>query len=200
MLQRSQFFILVLYKKGQDMIDKNNLSDEKLVDFIRGKDKELYAEIIQRYQTKLLRYVVYIINDDDKAADVIQDTFIKAYINLKGFDVNKNFSSWIYRIAHNEAINIIKKDRQNLPLDETIDFKSEINLEDDFIKKELQMHAQKCLGQIPLIYREPLTLYFLEEKSYEEISDILRLPLGTVGTRINRAKALMKKICQMIKK
>lgn len=182
------------------MIDINNLSDEKLVGFIREKDKEVYAEIIKRYQTKLLRYVIYLINDEDKAADVVQDTFIKAYINLKGFDVKKTFSSWIYRIAHNEAINIIKKDKQNLPLDETIDFESEINLEDDFIKKELQRHAQKCLKQIPLIYREPLTLYFLEEKSYEEISDILRLPMGTVGTRINRAKALMKKICQMIKK
>ncbi|MDD5681358.1 MAG: sigma factor-like helix-turn-helix DNA-binding protein, partial [Candidatus Omnitrophica bacterium] len=54
----------------------------------------------------------------------------------------------------------------------------------------------KCLNKMSIIYKEPLSLYYLEEKSYEEISDILRIPIGTVGTRINRAKGLMKKICQ----
>ena len=76
----------------------------------------------------------------------------------------------------------------------------EAPLEEELIKKELQAHAHHCLRQMPLIYREVLSLYFLEERSYEEISDILRIPIGTVGTRINRAKVLMKKICQKTKK
>jgi len=81
-----------------------------------------------------------------------------------------------------------------------VDFESGVNLEEELIKKELQAHARYCLSRMPLIYREALSLYFLEERSYEEISDILRIPIGTVGTRINRAKVLMKKICQKTKK
>lgn len=182
------------------MTDIPKLSDEQLVKYVREQDKETYVEIINRYKDKLIRYAFYLTGDDDKAADVVQESFIKAYINLNGFDVKKKFSSWIYRIVHNEAMNILNQDKKQLPLNEDIDFDSGVNLEDDFVKKELQIKAKDCLKRLPVIYREPLTLFFLEEKSYEEISDILRMPIGTVGTRINRAKVLMKKICQKIKK
>jgi RNA polymerase sigma-70 factor, ECF subfamily len=178
------------------MSDIADLPDEKIVELVRSKDKELYSQIIKRYEDKLMRYALYITQDEDKAADVAQETFIKAFVNLKSFETNKKFSSWIYRITHNEAIRNIKHDKKQIPILENTDFDSGINLEDDFIKKELQTHTRKCLSQIPLIYKEPLSLFFLEEKSYEEISDILRIPIGTVGTRINRAKVLMKKICQ----
>ncbi len=182
------------------MPDIKNITDEQVVEIVRTQNKETYSEIINRYQEKLVRYAYYLTQDNDKAADVVQDTFIKAYINLNGFNVKKKFSSWIYRIAHNEAMNVLNKDKKQLPLNENIDFDSSVNLEDDFVRKELQIQAQNCLKQMPVLYREPLTLYFLEEKSYEEISDILRIPIGTVGTRINRAKVLMKKICQKTKK
>jgi len=182
------------------MTDTSKLSDEQLVKYVREQDKETYAEIINRYKDKLMRYALYLTGDDDKAADVVQESFIKAYINLNGFDVKKKFSSWIYRIAHNEAMNILIKDKKQSFLGEDVDFDSGVNLEDDFVRKELQIKAQDCLKRLPVLYREPLMLYFIEEKSYEEISDILRIPIGTVGTRINRAKVLMKKICQKTKK
>jgi RNA polymerase sigma-70 factor, ECF subfamily len=178
------------------MNDISKFPDEKVVEIVRTKDKELYVEIIKRYQAKLLRYATYILNDKHMGADAVQESFIKAYINLNGFNINKKFSSWIYRIVHNEAINILRKQKKQLPINEKIDIDSGINLEDDFIKNELKHHMQECLNKISVIYREPLSLYYLEEKSYEEISDILRVPVGTVGTRINRAKGLMKKICQ----
>lgn len=175
------------------------ITDEELVELVRSKDKELYAEIIKRYQKKLMRYVINITQDEDKAADIVQNTFIKAYINLNGFNIKKKFSSWIYRIAHNEAINLLNKYKKQLSLNQDMDLDSGISLEDRLIEKELKNRAHFCLGQIPLHYREPLSLYFLEEKSYEEISDILRIPVNTVGTRINRAKILMRKICQKTK-
>jgi RNA polymerase sigma-70 factor (ECF subfamily) len=172
------------------------LSDEKVVFLVREKDKELYSEIIRRYERKLLGYANYLIFDEADAADVVQNTFIKAYVNLNSFKIGKKFSSWIYRIAHNEAMNVLNKHKKLVQLDENIDFDSGVNLEDEVIKKELKQSAQNCLRQMPIIYSEPLSLYFLEEKSYEEISDILRIPVGTVGTRINRAKSIMKRICQ----
>ena len=172
------------------------LTDEEVVYLVRTKDKNFYSEIIKRYESKLLRYTMYIVGDSDWAADVIQESFIKAYININSFNIKKKFSSWIYRIVHNEAMNVLKKDRKKINIAEDIDFDSGINLEDDFVKKELRAQTNNCLKNIPTIYCEPLTLYFLEEKSYEEIGDILKIPVGTVGTRINRAKAIMKKICQ----
>ena len=86
-----------------------------------------------------------------------------------------------------------------MPLLDNVDFDSGKNLEVDLTKKEIQEKVNKCISKISIMYSEPLALYYIEEKSYEEISDILRLPVGTVGTRINRAKVIMKKICQNIK-
>jgi RNA polymerase sigma-70 factor (ECF subfamily) len=178
------------------MKDASTLSDEELVELVRDADKEMYAEIIRRYQTKLMRYASYMVGNDQMGADAVQEGFIKAYINLAGFDVKKKFSSWIYRIVHNESVNLLSKYKIQQPIDDKMEFDSGVNLEEEFIKNELVSHAHHCLEQMPLIYKEPLSLFYLEEKSYEEISDILRIPIGTVGTRVNRAKILMKKICQ----
>jgi len=183
-----------------DMADFTKITDEELVAAIRSKDKELYVHIVERYQDKLMRYVRYLINDEDKAADVVQETFIKAFINLNGFDTKKKFSSWLYRIAHNEAMNTVKKYHKEVPIDPDFDAPATDDIEGEFDKKEIVQKAHNCLNQMPIMYSEPLALYYLDEKSYEEISDILRIPIGTVGTRINRAKIIMKKICQKTKK
>jgi len=178
------------------MSELNVLSDEALVVLVRTKEKERFTEIVERYQDKLLRYAAHLVHGEQKAADVVQDAFIKAYINLYGFDIKKKFSSWIYRIVHNEAMNSIKKYHKEVPLLQDMDFRSEENIEHEYSKKEIIEHAQFCLDAMPVLYSEPLALYYLDEKSYEEVSDILRIPMGTVATRINRAKTLMKKICQ----
>jgi len=181
------------------MKDLKKLKDEQIVELVRTKDKELYIEIVLRYQTKLLRYALYLIQDKTKAADAIQESFIKAFINLNSFDLKMKFSSWIYRIVHNQVMNIFNKNKKELPLLDTVDFDSGKNLELDLLNKETHEKVNKCVDQMPIMYSEPLLLYYFEEKSYEEISDILRLPVGTVGTRINRAKVIMKKICQSTK-
>jgi RNA polymerase sigma-70 factor (ECF subfamily) len=178
------------------MSDISKLSDEDVITIVRTKDKDVYAEIIKRYQPKLLRYASYIMGDEHMGADVVQESFIKTYVNLNGFDTKKKFSSWIYRIVHNEAMNMLGKHKKQQSMDDTIEFDSGINIEDDFIKNELINHAHHCLELMPILYKEPLSLFYLEEKSYEDISDILRIPIGTVGTRVNRAKGMMKKLCQ----
>ncbi len=178
------------------MLDTKELSDNEIVEKVRTCDQELYAVIIDRYHKKLVRYVNNLIKNEDKAIDIVQESFIKAFINLNSFNIEKKFSSWIYRIAHNQAINLAKKYQKETPLLEDWDFKSDDDIEKDFEEKETIEKVEKCLKNIPLLYSEPLSLYYIDEKSYEEISDILRIPMGTVATRINRAKKLMKNICQ----
>lgn len=178
------------------MSDFEKLSDEEIVEEVRSKDQELYYIIVERYQNKLLRYAISLIKDEDRASDVVQDSFIKAFINLNGFDTKKNFASWIYRIVHNEAINIVKKYQKELPILDDFDFQSDESIENNFEQKETVVKVKKCSEEMPLLYSEPLSLFYIHEKSYKEISDILRIPMGTVATRISRAKILMKKIWQ----
>lgn len=172
------------------------LSDEEVIEIVRSSNKEMYAEIIKRYQDKLMRYASNIMGDDHKGADVVQEGLIKAYVNLHSFDTKKKFSSWVYRIVHNEAMNMLHKQKKHQTIGDKMEFASGVDLEAEFVKKELMTHTHRCLEQMPLIYKEPLSLFYLEEKSYEEISDILRIPIGTVGTRVSRAKGIMKALCQ----
>lgn len=178
------------------MIDTEKLSDEEIVKKIQSSDQELYAIIIERYQNKLLRYANSLIKDENKAVDAVQESFIKAFVNLRSFDKGKKFSSWIYRIVHNEIINSVKKHQKEILLPENFDQASEEDIQKEFEQKETSEVVEKCLKEMPIIYSEPLALYYIDDKSYEEISDILRLPMGTVATRISRAKKLMKNLCQ----
>ncbi len=181
-----------------NMIDNTKMSDEEIIEKIRSSDTDLYAIIIERYQPKLICYANNIVKDQDQAVDIIQETFIKAFVNLNSFNSKKKFSSWIYRIAHNEAMDTIKKYNKEVKLPDDFDFESDEDSEKDFEKKEIREKIEKCLKEIPILYSEPLSLFYIDEKSYEEISDVLRIPMGTVAIRISRAKKLIKKICQKI--
>ncbi len=178
------------------MQSADKLSDEQLVERVRLVDQELYAQVVKRYEDKLWRYVATILVDDAMVADIVQETFIKAYINLRGFDTRRKFSSWLYRIAHNEAVNILKKQRRKVAWDENVErlIYSHGAMEEEMSRRELMQAMQDSMQRLPLLYREPLALFYGEEKSYEDISDILRLPMGTVATRISRGKKLLRMI------
>lgn len=180
------------------MKDVKSLGDEALAELVRSQDQELYREIMIRYQDKLMRYASYLVQDENQAADVVQEAFIKAFVNLHGFQTKKKFSSWIYRIVHNEAINYLKKHRREISLENNQwleqKIKSDDNIEEDFSNGETREMLNQCLKKLPVKYREPLVLFYLENNSYEEISDVLQLPLGTVGTRISRGKKMMRVI------
>jgi RNA polymerase sigma-70 factor (ECF subfamily) len=184
-----------IWRYNTHMSGLQEITDEELVIEVRSKDKERYIELVKRYEDKLMRYVTYLIGDEEKSKDIVQDSFIKAYVNLNGFDAKKKFSSWIYRIVHNESMNSVKKYHKEVPWILDMDFESGENIEYDFTKKEIIEKAHRCLKEMPIMYSEPLSLFYLEDMPYDQISDILRLPMGTIATRINRAKKLMKTIC-----
>jgi RNA polymerase sigma-70 factor, ECF subfamily len=163
-------------------------------------DVDSYALIVERYETKLLRYAGYLLKDPDQAADAVQEAFIKAYINLRSFNLNKQFSSWIYRITHNEAMNLVKKHKKTFSFSDldinndtlAVNYAYGANLDKMFLKKEVQ----GCLQKLHVKYQEVVVLYYFQNQSYEEISDILHIPKSTVGVRINRAKKLLKTACE----
>jgi RNA polymerase sigma-70 factor (ECF subfamily) len=128
----------------------------------------------------------------------LQEVFIKVYRNLNDFDQSLKFSSWIYRIAHNEVISHYRKmkSRPKLITTDNDEWLKTIAGSDD-LEKELERkftseEIRNILSKIDAKYREVLVLRFLEEKDYKEISDILEKPMGTVATLINRAKKQFK--------
>lgn len=173
-----------------------NLNDEELIGKVI-ENKELFEEIINRYQKKIWRYIFYLTGKREESEDIVQEVFIKAYINLQSFNKNLKFSSWIFRIAHNEAINFLKKTKNNLVFNEKIyKVEDERELDEKMSEKELEKKVKNCLIKLPIIYREVIDLFYFEQLSYDEISDILKIPPGTVAIRLSRAKKILKKICQ----
>jgi RNA polymerase sigma-70 factor (ECF subfamily) len=132
----------------------------------------------------------------DDQLDVLQEIFIKAYRNLNGFDTSLSFSSWIYRIAHNEAISFYRKKnvRPEGHLvgdgDEVLSFISSSMEGSDvtFDKTINAKQVEEALLTLDEKYREPIILRFFEHKEYDEISDILQIPIGSVGTLLHRGK------------
>lgn len=151
-----------------------------------------------RYESKLLRYIMRISKfGREDAEDILQDVFIKTYFNLNGFDKELQFSSWIYRIAHNETVSAIRKKviRPSISLEagdmekfgEFFDITKEM---DNTLDRKM---IDEALSKLDEKYREVLILRFLDEKDYVEIADILKKPVSTVGNLILRGKKLFKK-------
>lgn len=171
-------------------------SDEEVVRMTL-QSPEMYGLLMERYEPKLQRYIARLgVRIPDDQLDVLQEIFIKAYRNLNNFDTSLSFSSWIYRIAHNEAISWYRKKnvRPEGHLvgdgDEVLSFLSSNQDGSDvhFDKTINASEVNKALQLIDEKYREPIILRFFEHKEYDEISDILQIPIGSVGTLLHRGK------------
>jgi RNA polymerase sigma-70 factor, ECF subfamily len=173
-------------------------TDEAIVARVVGGDIDIFALLIGRYEPKLLRYATYLIHDQMTAHDVVQDTFIKAYQNLQGFNPKYKFSSWIYRIAHNEAMNTVKKSKHISPdsFDELHDYSYDANIAELIDTDMLKEHVLSCVNKLDPKYREVVQLVYYEHMKYEEVSDILHVPTSTVGVWLTRAKKRLKQICE----
>jgi len=177
-------------------MDDQELTDEAVV--IKAlADKEQFGVLMDRYETKLRRYIARLgIRNPDDQLDVLQDIFIKVYRNLNGFDPKLKFSSWIYRIAHNEAISAYRK-KNVRPEGHLIADSEELlsfaagNLDSAELLFDHAINAEvlrQALLKLNKKYEAVLILRFFEHKDYDEISDILQIPIGSVGTLIHRGK------------
>ncbi len=177
--------------------ENSSQSDNELVS-LALKDQAFFAVLVNRYSPKLSRYIKRISNfDNEEVEDVLQDIFIKLYKNLNDFDIDLKFSSWIYRIAHNQVISHHRAKSARPQTVEIDDFlanrlRAEIDLNVEIENRDLQREISAVLTKLKPIHREVLVLRFFEEKSYEEISDILKKPNGSVATLIYSAKKELK--------
>ncbi len=191
-------------KKQDDVADDLNAADVELVKLALD-DAEAFGSIIEKYEPKLMRYLRYFVGGDPQLAeDIFQEAMIKVYRNLNGFNQEMRFSSWIYRITRNEALNHLKKIKRQATVrlngDDDEGFSllevlaSEENVVDDTDRRELSGKVREVLEHLRDDYRELLILRFLEDYDYNEISYVLKKPLGTVGVMIGRAKDAFKKL------
>jgi RNA polymerase sigma-70 factor, ECF subfamily len=177
------------------------LNDEEVALQVQGGDIEAFRVLVERYEPKMTRYARRFFFEGDEGKDVVQEVFIKAYVNIKSFDATRRFSPWIYRIAHNEFVNGIKKrqkDRENISI---FDFDvlfphlaAKDTTDESFSRDELKKMLDSSLDTLGQKYREPLVLYYFDDMDYREIADILHIPVSTVGVRLQRGRAMLKKI------
>jgi len=164
------------------------------------KDADVFLELMQRYEGRLLAYINRLINvSNGEAEDILQEVFIKTYQNLNGFDLNLKFSTWVYRITYNQVISFFRKNKKhttNLTDKDSealiLNIADELNLKQAVAQKIDAKLIREAISDLDSKYRDVLVLKFLEDKDYNEISDIIKKPVATVGTLINRAKNKIK--------
>ncbi len=182
------------------------MDDHALLEATRTGDELAFQEIVRRYRNLITNFVYRMLNDYDRAVDLAQETFVRVYVNAERYQANYSFSTYIYRIASNLAISELRqrKRRRMVPIptfhsdrdgDEfEIDLPDsrQVRADDAMIDDERRQAVARAITSLPEKYRTVVILRDIEGKSYEEISAVLRLSDGTVKSRINRARNLLK--------
>lgn len=179
--------------------------EEQLIiaDALAGNQKA-YALLVERHRQSLYHVINRIVRNSDVASDLVQETFMKAFASLATYRSEYRFSTWLYKIAANASIDHLRKKRiQALSLDrpfETGDGQVELEVPDysyhperDLERKEQTVTIEDAIASLPPKYREVIIYRHQDDKSYEEIADLLHIPVGTVKARIFRARELLKK-------
>ncbi|MES2564807.1 MAG: sigma-70 family RNA polymerase sigma factor [Pseudomonadota bacterium] len=172
--------------------------DAELVRLAQGGDERAFQALVVKYQRRIARHVARSVKASGDVEDVVQDAFIRAYRGLASFRGDSAFYSWLYRIATNAALSHLKRQPQDVSLgDEDMDERGEAfepgvsdeeSPERSLIAKQIAEVVQKALAKLKSDLAEPLMLYEVEGKPYAEIADMLGVPIGTVRTRIFRAR------------
>ncbi|HET8654724.1 MAG TPA: sigma-70 family RNA polymerase sigma factor [Longimicrobiaceae bacterium] len=178
-----------------------DLDDSSVVAAFLAGEKRAFTELAERYQTRLLNFVYRTTGDRERAEDLVQETFIRVYRHLHRFDQSKKFSTWVYTIASNLAKNELRnRSRNPLVLFQAIkknwdsdqrplEWEDNTYRPDDlYRKRHLKQIVDAAVKDLPEHHRAVFVLREMEGKSYEEIAEITGCNLGTVKSRLNRAR------------
>lgn len=180
------------------------MSDEELVEKIKKGDIDAYEEIIKKYENKVCGIIYHMIKNQNDVEDLAQEVFIKVYKNLSKFKGDSSLYTWIYKITVNLCLDEVKKRKNIIYLDEKLEIedgelerelpssdKTQVEL---YEEKELKEKLHKCIGKLPEKQRVMIVLRDIKGFSYEEISEITSVKLGTVKSQINRARLKLKEL------
>ena len=182
----------------------DGFSDIELINRALSGDQQAYCDILKRYRAPLYNLLYRMVRDKMETEDLVQEAFIKAFGSLDTFNDEYAFSTWLYKIAINNCIDHFRKRKlKTFSLDKPIDSQDgEIRREfpdatyqpdKALLSKEKDKLIEEAIQNLPEKYRISIVLRHSEDKSYEEISEILKIPLGTVKARIFRAREMLKK-------
>ena len=175
---------------------------ELIADAIGGRE-DRFEELVRRYQRPIIGYVFRMLGDYEASLDVSQDVFIKVYNSLARYSSEYKFSTWLYRIAHNAAIDHLRRNSVNPQSIETenadgtyqLQIESPLpNPEQDRERSEWRTEIEAVVKCLPAAYRELILLRHAQDLSYDEIAEVTQLPLGTVKNRLFRAREMMRDI------
>lgn len=182
---------------------ENAQKDFLLVEEAKNGNEKAFAQLMLRYKDSIFYMVLKILNNREDANDVTQLTFGKAFENLSKYKPDFAFSTWLFKIGTNNAIDLLRKRKQNTVSinnfytddDKILDLKCEVlNPEEKAIKNQQNESLKKIIDTLPQQYYQLVMLRYFEEKSYEEIATELNLPMGTVKARLFRARDLLSVI------
>lgn len=191
------------------LVDLDTLDDGALVsEYLAGQTRAFDA-LVNRYQTRLLNFIYRTVGDRERAEDLVQEAFIRVHRHLARFDQSKKFSTWIYTIASNLAKNELRNRSRN-PLvlfqamtagwedeERPLEFEDNSYRPDDlYRKRHIRSLVENTVAQLPEHHRQVFVLRELEGKSYEEIAEITHCNLGTVKSRLNRARSSFAEIIE----
>jgi len=187
-----------------DSVTLRSLGDEELVALSQGGSEDAYAVLVERYSDYVFTIAARILGDEEDACDAAQEAFVRAYRALGRFRGEAKFSSWLYRIATNRALTHLKRRRKRAPavdIDAGPHIESAIDIEPTrtrpdqlVIDAEFRARVRSAVEQLPDQYRTVVTLFYLEQRSYKEVADVLGLPMGTLKTHLHRARAMLRNI------
>lgn len=181
----------------EQKIKKNQLTDEELIKRFQKGDLWAFEEIVIRYRGRLTNFVYRYINNSEEAKDLVQDTFLKLYQNKHAYREIAKFSTWIYTIAGNLAKTLLRKRKtrkiifisQLGPDDKGLDLPANDRTSQSIVEGIFEEKIiQDAISKLPEHFRIAIILRDVQELSYEEISNIIGKPIGTVKSRINRAR------------
>jgi len=183
-------------------------TDEELVRSVLAGDRERFGELVERYQGRLINYLYRLVRNLDEAHDLAQEVFVRVYQALDRFDPQYRFSTWLFRVAQNAAIDVIRKRRFRLvplsrPDDDGGDGSWEIDLEaggpsalETMETEERDVRVRAAIDGLPWEYRELILLRHYGELAYEEIAEAKGMPLGTVKNKLFRARQMLKGVLE----
>lgn len=171
--------------------------DQILIDRCLAGDSRAFNDLINRYKRQVFSLIFRLVHNQSDVEDIAQETFIKAYKSFESYDPSYPFLTWLFKIAHNSAIDFLRaKKPESLSIhdeENPLDIEAtDTSLEERIEASSQQELIEKVLGTLPPLYCEILVLRHQQELSYEEISQSLDIPVGTVKIRLFRARDIMK--------